>query len=428
MFWEYEPAYRIGNEAIAHQFNSKLKAKMIEAVHKLRALGSYTPEIVNQSGLMQAIRAETGLDIRIKVDKSSLANAYVYVPQLDRNNPLLPNFMRGWQANSDLETVLNFTNGKFDGIVDRKAAKVHGTFTKMSVPIYVTTGLLDSKDRFTDAEVAAIIAHELGHVFGYFEYLIELVSTNYAATYTAQRMMKTARDVDRVKLLSEYEAATNSTLSDKETIFDSTSGESVFVHLVSDTIRNRRNAEGDSMYSLRGFEYISDQFATRHGFGVELATGLAKIYQMYGHRSTYSMFTHIMVNVIGTCLILATLTWLAVAVSPIVTVLTAILLIGQDPDFKIYDEPAERLNRIRNEMVDSLKTADQEARASIVYNISVVDETLKCLSDKTNVYELIWAYMIPAGRKAKKSREFQQDLEKLIHNDLFVSAGQLQTL
>ncbi|MGL5648925.1 MAG: M48 family metalloprotease [Clostridium sp.] len=421
------PEYRIGNEAIAYQMNSKLKSRLIDAVHKLRSVGVYTAEGVNASGIMQAIKEETGIDIRVKCDMTPLVNAYVYVPSLDRNNPLIPNFMRGWQSNTDLEQVLNFTNGKFNGIIDRKNARVEGTFSKMSVPLYITRGLLENTERFSDAEVAAIVSHEIGHVFYYFECLIELVGINYAALYTTQKVLKTGRDVDRVKLLTAYEKAVDATLEDKETICNSESAESIFIHLVSDTVKQRRSAEGDEMYTLRGFEFVSDQFATRHGFGAELGTGLAKIYQMYGSSSTRSTLSHILINVFGTVIVLASLVYLAVSGFALFSLLSAVLIVGCNPEFKIYDDPEERLNRIRNEMVGSLKQADTDARDAIVSNIKVLDEALATLKDKPDVLEAIWHYLIPTGRKIKASREFQQTLEKLMNNDLFVAKAQLDS-
>lgn len=426
--FEFMPAYKIGNEAIDYQYNSKLKSRLIDCLRDFRAKGIYTSEAFAQSGIQKIILEETGLNIMPRIDKADYPNAYVYIPDIDKNNPIMVNFLRGWRSNSDLTTVMNFTNGKFDGLVDRKTGKVHGTFSKMAVPIYLTRGLISERNNFTIEEIAAVLGHELGHVWSYYERLIDLVSMNYAAAVTADRVLKTSRDEDRVILLTEYEKVTDTKLAEKETIANSESGRVIYTHLVSETVRNRRNVEGDEIYSYRGFEFSSDQFCTRHGFGAELSTGLARIYSDYNHSSSISWTAFIIINALSALITLTALGVLVFAGQWFLAIFSTLCILSFNPNEKIYDDPKQRIIRIRNEVIGSLKTASKEQKLEIVAQIAAIDEIANDLEDKADWHAAIWKYLIPSGRKTWSSMEFQQTMESLMNNELFAAAAKLETI
>lgn len=425
----FDPPYRIGNEAMQYKLNSKLFPRLEEAVHQLRAVGNYDPSSVAQSGIAKIVMEETGICIQMRVEQSTYVNAGVYVPDLDRNNPILNNYMRGWRSNADLHKVINFNNGTFTGLVDKKNGRVAGDFSNMIVPVFVTTAMMRATERYSDADVAAAIGHELGHLWSYYERLVDLLSMNYAASYVAERVLKTNSDVERINLITEYEKAMDVKLPEKETIATSDAGGVIYTHLVLETIKKRRDAEGNEIYSYRGFEFSSDQFVTRHGGGLAVATVVAKINQDNPNSSTWSWPVHILLNVVSAVAFLAALGILALAGHWFIAIISGLLIVGSNPNAAIYDEPEERLQRIRNEMVGSLKEATSpEQRASVSHDIAMLDNILKDFKDKRNWHELIWHYLLPNGRKNKANMSLQQNLEKLMNNDLFVAAARLEQL
>lgn len=427
--FEFMPRYHIGNEAMQYKQNSKLFPRLEEAVHQLRAVGNYDPSSVAQSGIAKIVMEETGICIQMRVEKASYVNAGVYIPEIDRNNPILTNYMRGWRSNTDLHKVINFNNGTFTGLLDKKNGKVAGDFSKMIVPVFVTTAMMANSDRYTDAEVAAAIGHEVGHLWSYYERLIDLLSMNYAASYVTERVLKTATDVDRIALITEFEKAMDVVLAEKETIAKSESGGVIYTHLVMETIKTRRNAEGNEVYSYRGFEFSSDQFVTRHGGGLAVASVVAKINQDYGHSSTCSWTTHILLNIAGVILFMAALGLMLIGGMWFTAIVTGLMIIGANPQASIYDEPEERLQRIRNEMVGGLKEATSpEQRASISHDIHLLDGIMKDFEDKPSWHMLIWNYLIPSGRKIRSNMSLQQELEQLMNNDLFVAAARLEQI
>jgi hypothetical protein len=112
--------------------------------------------------------------------------------------------------------------------------------------------------------------------------------------------------------------------------------------------------------------------------------------------------------------------------SLILTGLLVLILVCARPLEKIYDDPKERLARIRREMVGELKlTITDKRRKEIVQDLATLDYLLSKMDDKANILEAIWKYVIPTGRKTVAKKEFQQSIERLANNDLFVSAAKL---
>lgn len=425
--YEFAPAYRIGNEAIAYQIDSALHNQLSEAIINMRALGTYNADIQGRSKISDMIFDSTGIRVHLNIVVSAIPNACVYIPDLDKNHPLLNNYMRGWRSNADIHKVLNFTNGKFTGVVDKKNGKFLGDFSKMVIPVSITTGLL-SDEYFTPGEVAAAIEHELGHIATYYERIIELANFNYAAIYVTERVLKTSTDVERIKLITEFEGIVGSELAAKETIVESENGQVIYTHLITEAIKGRRNEEGDEVYSQRGFEFSSDQFVTRHGAGRDLATIIAKLDNRGFGSSSQSWVTHVGLQLLSFAAHVALgamVLWWRGIVPLVLYVVFTINLFG--PTVKVYDDPRERINRIRNEMVGALKEAmDRDAREAITRDLAQVDKIAATLEDKPTWVEFIKGYLSTTARNEKTSREFQQNLEKLMNNDLFVAAATLE--
>lgn len=437
--FEFAPQYRIGNEAIAYQNDSSMHSQLSQIIVQMRAVAAYSQDIQNRAAIEKVIFDTSGISIRLDVVTNNTANAGVYIPDLDKNHPIINNYVRGYRSNADLTKVMNFTNGKFTGVVDKKNGKFLGDFSKIRTPVYITSGLL-ANEYFSPGEVATAIMHEVGHIATYFERLLDITSLNYAAVYVAERVLKTGTDVERIKLVTEFEKATNTELKDKETIISSENGMAIYTHLVFEATRQRRNEEGDEIYSYRGFEFSSDQFVTRHGAGRDLATLIAKIDGMQFGRSSRSWVLHVAIQLFFAYIAVLLAMGVGGAISNIINTFANIQNVGislygiflllsltDTPTTKIYDDPKERINRIRNEMVGALKeTTIPQEREIIVKDIAFLEEATKNVIDKPTWVEFIKSYLPTDYRKAKNSRDFQQNLEKLMNNDLFLASATLE--
>lgn len=412
-----------GLEVIAYQ-SSDFFVKLTDKFEQWRTSAIFTPEEANRLGIAALIEDATGLSVRVDVEDSFAPNAMVRIPEMDKNHPMLINFMRAWHTNDDMHKISKLVNDKFTGIIDRRNGKVAGHFSKITAPIYFTKGLLEGK-KFTAAQIAAICLHELGHLFTFFERIIDVTSINYAAWTATQRILKTEADVDRIQILTDYTGAVSAELRDAETIIQGQSEEAIFIHLVTETIKNRRNEEGDMIYAYRGYEFSCDQFAARHGAGKDLVGALDLIYrEQFLNPSYISWPTHVAIQIIASAFVI----W-ACSVNIRACIMIVIGLLAARPMNKVYDDPKERMERIRRELVGNLKLKlSDERRRQTVSDIAGIDTMMKAVNDKPLVLEAVWKYLIPTGRANHAKMEFQKSLERLGSNDLFLQSAKIENL
>ena len=416
----------VATEAIDHQGTKRLLEPLADLLGEIRRGGEYTDAVFSARGMSALIEAQTGLSVKFTIIDLPFIDASVRIPQLDKNHPLIANFLRIYATNDDMESVQKFVKGRFAGMYDRKDGKVYGDFTKITCPINLTTGLLKDES-FHDHEIAAIILHELGHISSYFERLIDLVSANYAITTATEKILKLERNIDRVELLLEFDKYTGVTVPDKETIVSSDNRGTIYTHLICEVVKQRRNEEGDELYSYRAFEFSADQFAVRHGAGKYLVTSLDKIHRKQWLNPSYiSWPLHVMLSIIRVLGFMA-LVKVQMSTNPFTLIATIGVLLTARPLNKIYDDPRERFDRIDREMVSELKNRQltQERRDQILSDLYVVREASQYVKDKPGVVETIWAYVIPSGNDSRKRIEFQQSLERLANNNLFYAAAKL---
>lgn len=419
---------QVGTESIGWQ-DGKTARMMTECFEKIMTGGEFTSAAVAKSGLAKVIGDQTGISVEISVDDSPFPNAYVGIPDIDRNNPLINDWERKWFRNGDLSAIQKFVNGKFTGLIDRENSRVGGDLSKFTVPMFITRGLLAS-ELFSAEEKAAVIGHECGHVFTYYERLIDLVSANYGALTAAERILNTGRGVDRIEILREYDKALGVNIPDKENVIKMEKGEAIYVHVVSETVKQRRNEEGDTIYSYRGFEFSSDQFATRHGFGRALVTALDKVNRSSYNSSYASWPVHIAIQVAKVALVSFIIVGSAIAMRVGNLFVTIVMLLAARPLNKSYDEPMARAQRIRREMITELKDNNlpKAKRQQVIQDLDIIDLTMKDVEDKRTVMEAIWAYLVPSGREATAKMEYQQMIERLANNDLFAQTAKLTDL
>ena len=433
----------IGMEAIRYQGRSSLFEDLAESFDTIRNAGVFTDDVFRKSGLPEKVFEHCGYNIKFKVYKNSGPNAMVKIPEIDKNNPILSELEREYRDNLDFHTARKFTGNKFTGTLSLKDCRVYGVFTKLVIPVYITTGLLENKD-FTSKNIAAIILHEFGHIWSYFERLIDTTSANWAAASAAERIFQSEKDELKIECLYDLDKGLDVKLSDKETIVKYKNKEAIYTHIVTDIIKQRRNEEGDLMYSHRGFEFSSDQFSARHGAGADLVIGLDTLYRSSWFTWYFvpayrpwilhiylelTEFTATMSSLFGgySYVLAGGKQWFPVLMSLLPFTL---YLATYNPMVKFYDDPAGRAKRVRNEIIGELKNnkIDDMRRSEILADIAAIDNVISKIEDKRRWLELIRAYIIPSGIKDRVRMEFQQDIEALGNNELFVSSASLANL
>jgi hypothetical protein len=368
----------------------------------------------------ELILSQVGMLVNLNYDPSPSANACVRVPIIDRNHPLLIDWHREISSNEDGLKEVKRNKGVLLGGIDRATSKISGSFSTIPIDVYLTRGLF-IEQRFTNKEITAILLHELGHVFTFLEYLGTNLTTNYVLQHISRSLLETRELKRKYEIIEEGSDILGIKLDDPEAL-TRTENETVIQTVILQEVFKVQYSELNSkIHDMTAWEMLSDQFSTRHGAGRDLVTGLDKIMRLYGSAEYRNTFGYLAVEAFKLLMFIATIPFFFGI--PHLLMLTVI-----DPTQSLYDKPKSRMERIRRDMVDDLKNSDLDKnyQKQLVQDIEVIDKVLKEMTERRTLYEFFWTNTW--SRKEYKQLKFQQELEMLINNDIFVKAAQLQSL
>lgn len=411
----------IGLEAIQVQ-NDLFFKELTLAFQRMRTEKAYEGDALKRIGFEEIIKRHTGLKVKFKVEKNNDINAYVIPPMVDKNNPLIYDWWKPHIDNTDVKKFIKARRSDIiKGSVDLKQGKVYGIFTEIEHQLTVYKGLCEST-LLCDEERAAVTLHEVGHLFTYYEFLGHTLTTNVILHAATQAFFKSDDVIKRTQILDEACKALEISLDDPEALVKCDNKEVFQTVVLRKAILEAKSSLGSNIYDITATEALADQYAIRAGAGRYLATGLDKIHRYYGGDASYmSTGMHIFATVIRVILFFALLI-------PTCGLILLVLLIN--PAMKLYDDPGARLGRMKRELVASLKQKDLPAdqRKALVEDIEAVDALLKNIDDKRTLMEFFYTSILPSGRRQYQQLRFQVELEKLVNNQLFVTAEKLTNL
>tara|TARA_Y100001956_G_scaffold46996_1_gene45636 strand:- start:495 stop:1826 length:1332 start_codon:yes stop_codon:yes gene_type:complete len=422
-------------ESIDHQLRAKIEG-LAKEIGKFREAGDFSDSAYSKSGIAKYIRDTFGISVVLQNCTSlGIPEFYPFAaiqpPSLDKNHVLIPNYRRAIANSNDLVQHTKFTRNRgVMGTVDLANAKIGGAFSDVLCPLYVSSGMFGRNPKkpqadFEDIEIAAIIGHELGHVFSYFEKLTDTLVTNMIACAAANKLMGVSSDKERYEVLAEAEKQTGTKFKDKDVIVNASDKAQVHAHIVVEVEHFRQNDMGSEAYANRSWERLADDFSARLGCGQELASALVKVQKndpmgWLVDRSIMPMGVHVAIETAWMVSVL--LGGIASPIFAIGTVLTAYL--ASDPSTSLYDRPEERLEAIRQTMIDQLKHVTKgDAHKRILEDLDRIDAIMEMVEDKYTVMEMVHLYLTPGGRKDRKAISFHKELESYLFNELFVASA-----
>tara|TARA_Y100001960_G_scaffold172536_1_gene180831 strand:+ start:33 stop:1364 length:1332 start_codon:yes stop_codon:yes gene_type:complete len=426
---------KVALESIDHQLRAKVEG-LAKEIGKFREAGDFSDSAYSKSSIVKYIRDTFGISVVLQNCTSlGIPEFYPFAaiqpPSLDKNHVLIPNYRRAIANSNDLVQHTKFTRNRgVVGTVDLANAKISGAFSDVLCPLYVSSGMFSRNPKkpqgdFEDIELAAIIGHELGHVFTYFEKLTDTLVTNMIACAAANKLMGVSTDKERFEVLAEAEKQTGTKFKDKDVIANATDKGQAYAHIVVEVEHYRQNDIGSEAYANRSWERLADDFSARLGCGQELASALVKVQKndpmgWLVDRSIMPMELHVAIETAWVVSMVA-----GMVVSPLVgifTILTSYL--SADPSTSLYDRPEERLKAIRQTMIDELKHVTKgDANKRILKDLERVDAILEMVEDKYTVMEMVHLYLTPGGRKDRKAISFHKELESYLFNELFVASA-----
>ena len=389
------------------------------------------------------------LGIKTKIDLNTPVPGAIMPFLINPNNVLLKKMFRGDLDKIDhaQDLLVKSLGSKAKGTVDIKSARVTGMFSEYEHPLWL--GLAASFSiGCTPGQITAILLHELGHGFTFYEYSNRVSTTNQIlAEYVAATLDKknSGKRQYALKELEAYGAITeeecDEMLRNPDTVF-SNAMFLRYIQFITSTLPNSRYDEVSS-------EQLADNFANRFGYGKELITGLDKLYtQKLGllspEKSIISKALFYLYEIMATVSVLGTLARIItvatkgnLSINLIYTgfyMLTVMLawwnITGADNEDMTYDKLKIRYTRIRSDMIHLLKDKDLDKK-TIEYTIDViadVDKIIKNTMIHNNLLTIAKNILIPSHRSTKGAIYLQQQLELLASNDLFVKAAELKTI
>ena len=414
----------LGLEAVAYQ-SGRLFIDLTTAMGILRKADTLDTKSIAAAEIPEIVRLHTNMRIGFDVKPTLSTGAYIRLPEIDRNHPFIANAWRGGDMSDDVGVALiRVLGGRMQGSVDTLNCKVSGVYKDIQGDVVFGAGLVNDKS-FTDAELASVLMHEIGHLFTYFEYLGTLVMTSAVIAGIAKSMYKIESYDKRLDTLKEADRILGVDTQNPERIAAAPNAnarsllaQSIYISTMG---TKSRSDTGFNLYELRSCEQLADQFVTRHGCGGrDLASALDKMYRKFWSRSAMSTTEYTIWECTKLIMFLAGLF--------IIPLPLIVFLLVFNPTRKIYDDPAARLTFIRQQMTDALKdkSLDDRRRAQILEDIAAVGVLEANLDDKRTLLELFWTTLMPSGRAALSQEATQKQVEALLNNELFVAASKFK--
>lgn len=403
--------WNFGFESVMRQ-NTAFFDSLTGGVKSLRNSGDFSTAGIKKSFIMQIIKEHTNLNVLLYV-KDGWA-AHVYPPKITANHA----FDRYAGETSRVSKIIDVTKTSLAGTVDIANVKVTGVFAELTSELFIGTDLF-KPNGLNDRQIAAIMLHEIGHIFTHFQFISTIALGGLVIEQTVNNIFQS--DGYQTKKIQLKAAEEVLGIEPEDTIENwvDTSKENLEVILVSRFYRSLTTRSNSSYYDVRNCEQLADTFAVKHGAGLDLARANHRLQTEYGMYGNKNFFVHILRE---------TSSLLSVIFLSNYTV-SAILLSLNQP--KLYDDPKDRIAFIKFHLIDDLKhlpRGDNKTRANIVESISEIDKILKATTVRRDVFTYIHETFNSAGKSASKMQKQQKQLEEMLYNDLYYQSAKLKTL
>ena len=359
-------------------------------------------------------------------------------------------YWRGKKMNDgEFQQTMNFVEMK--GTIDLQKAKVSGIFSDTHLRVWMNLNYLHRFVKLTVPEITSVLLHELGHLFTFFEFSSRLSRNNQILQHLAD-VLKTD---NKKQLEYVFKEITHANDIDEKTFDDILKednrvimGFRLFQRYIDIMTSNLPNAK----YSDTSAEQLADNFAARFGYGRQIIIALDKLTKYNPEKFGGMYIVSIMIQ-IG--MLFGMLEKLSKAIAVFISLgslsffkmIDAIFFVldvfkrsyiffryvyqsGDDTANMTYDLLKIRYKRIRHQYIELLKNTKlpKDEIRMLLEDIKImdksIDETMLCRS----IYATFSNFVFSRHRNTKKDIEFQQLLEELAHNDLFLKSAELSTL
>lgn len=419
-------------EAIDYQGKSQLAIDLVGIITELQK-NERTGQIdLQDSKIAKVIKKHTGLTIKPNIDIGYSAAILPQTPS--RNNVLFKSVAKYYYQDTEADKEI-FNKGFFNGTIDLENSKATGDFGNLLSQVYLGEKLLNKDSLLSPEEVTAVILHEIGHYFVALEMLTRITKTNYVMHAASDQLLKSETKKQRMMVLDQLENYYDDKIKDKERIAEIKKHKDYYgVLILTSAINNSINQLGYNVYDMRSYEQLSDQFSNRHGMGIHLVTALDKLHRRRPeyYRDYHSKGYHYLMWVMNalTFMMGGYFSFLIGGLKLLsgYLILSFLQALSISPNEVSYDPPKKRFEKIRNDLISISKDPNLSVaeKDEIINDIKVIDEMRAKLHDDNYYFtELVWNKILPWGRDEQKKIVFNEELERLLNNALFLSTNLL---
>lgn len=433
--------YKIGQEMIAFQndeFGKDIEAAMVK-IEQAVISNKYTKASdFNNSREVEYLCNLTfdrlGIKSHIVTNESDAAIMPFYI---NKNHAFIHKYFRGDFEIKDQEKLIRNANNK-KGFVNNETVRVGGIFSEHDHTVWMNFNILFKKYKFSTAQVTAIYLHEIGHAFYTCSYSDRIETVNQILSNVALEISKKKQKTDITYVFRELKTI-NKKITEEEIdklingnkVIASTTWFKVVVGSVGEQM-------SDDTYSNTSSEQLADNFASRFGYGKHLIIALDKMHLAHGssEKSKVGHYFYPVTQVLAlvylsiSCILLFTFNLIPMGILLAIALFAVLRLTGEDFKDYTYDELKLRYQRVRNELVEALKSnsISEEQVKTILEDIQDIDVVIKDTYKDILVLNPLANLLFSGARRAVNSVKEQQMMENLTFNDLFIKAKQLELL
>lgn len=309
---------------------------------------------------------------------------------------------------------------------------VNGVFTKFPSTISIASCMLNGS--FTAEELAAIVLHEVGHQYNYFD----MLGRSLLASVAIAQLEELLQGIENLETRSHYIESTAKVLTlkniDADELARKEDENNLRYVLVREVIAKLVTDAGDERAFNGESEFLADSYAVRMGAAAPLVSGFVKVAKQLGDRSFLNKkaFLATEATKVMLTLLMAGSAALMFAQPTFVvgTVVAALLLSVTAQDITERNTAAERLEAIHHQLIAVLKdrSLPKEAQSALLKDAEYISTLRETVKDRFTIMGAILYTLSPLARRTYKQIKLQQELSRLIHNDLFIKAAQLKQL
>lgn len=372
------------------------------------------------------IQKHTKMDISVQAVDAPAPEMAIYFVHFDINHVLRDEGFQKMEGQVfNLATYKKLLDGG-RGATDSHGA-VSGVFTKIPATIIVTTPIIN-KELFTAEELAAGTLHEVGHLYGYFDALGRTLATSMLLQETQQQLAKTVdlgqrqQIVDETIKLLDFDGVDTVELAKlgQEPTFELVCVRNTVARILSDM--------GDAKLFGSEVEFLADSYAVRSGAAKPLTSLYIKLARANRHIQTVSRMEYVLTEAFKAALLIAG-TFNPITV-PITGLAAGLAIAAAAPKAADRNNPIERLEAVHADLVSALKdvTLPKELKESLVQDVQFISGLREQLVKRSTIVTKLWQTLSPSHRRTIKQIKLQQEIGKLVNNDLFPKVAQLSTL